>query len=104
MRKGCFAGSAALAVAGAVAGLTVWLESPAPWLWVDVDPVDAGSATAIAPPALPTRRPVVSTQIPAARRSCVEIVVSSHQQAISSVGLSMGIVAQIWCIAITILQ
>src|SRR3954447_11984644 len=61
----------------------VWLTA---WV-VEVDgPAVSVSAAAIAPPALPMKRPVVSTQTPAARRSCVEILVSSHQQAISSVG------------------
>jgi hypothetical protein len=70
---------------GALAPPTPWLDSSAPpslWLVepVDVDePVDSVSAAAIAPPALPMRRPVVSTQTPAAWRRCVEIMVSSHQ-------------------------
>src|SRR6478672_9309208 len=77
--------TAAVAV-GAVAGLTLWPGSSVACLWVVVEPepepVDSSSAAAIAPPALPMRRPDVSTQIPAARRRCVVIVVSSHQHAI----------------------
>ena len=62
------------------------LDSLAAWVVEVVAPAVSVSAVAIAPPALPMRSPVVSTQTPAARRSCVEILVSSHQQAISSVG------------------
>lgn len=40
----------------------------------------SGVAAAIAPPALPMKSPVESTHIPAARRNCVEMRISSHQQ------------------------
>jgi hypothetical protein len=60
-----------------------WLEGElsAPWLWPPPgDPPVSVSATAIPPPALPMRRPVESRQAPAAKRKCVEIRISSHQQ------------------------
>src|SRR5690242_1516561 len=62
------------------------LDSLTAWLVEVLALVVSVSAVAIAPPPLPIRSPVVSTQTPAARRSCVEILVSSHQQAMSSVG------------------
>jgi len=81
----CHFGLLAVLAVGA-AESTAALVSPTAWV-VEVDgPAVSVSAAAIAPPALPMKRPVVSTQTPAARRSCVEILVSSHQQAISSVG------------------
>jgi hypothetical protein len=50
--------------------------SSALWLCDVAEPVGSVSARAIAPPPLATRRPAVSTQTPAARRNCVEILVS----------------------------
>jgi hypothetical protein len=51
------------------------------------------SAAAIPPPALPMRRPAESMQIPAARRSCVEMRISSHQQGSPTGQLPLPIVA-----------
>jgi hypothetical protein len=48
--------------------------------------VDSVSANAIAPPALLMKRQAESTQIPAARRARVGIMIPSHQQGASSVG------------------
>jgi hypothetical protein len=45
----------------------------------------SGLAVAIAPPALPMKSPEESTQIPAARRNCVEMRISSRQQGSPSV-------------------
>jgi hypothetical protein len=79
-------GVLAVLVVGALAEAALALGSLALGLVEVVEPVDPVSALAIAPAALPMRKPAVSTQTPAARRNCVEILVSSHQQAISSVG------------------
>jgi hypothetical protein len=72
---------------GPRAGLVDVLGASARWLLLVEEP-ESGSAVAIAPPALPTMRPVESTQTPAAMRSCVEMVISSHQPAVPSVGNS----------------
>ena len=78
--------------AGAIDGLGLALDSSA--LVEVVEALDSGSAAAIAPPALPTRRPVVSTQTAAAKRNGVEILGPS-QPASDLVGrLSKGILAQ----------
>ena len=67
-----------------LAGLVAWLGVPVPalsalWLWAG-EPLESSSAAAIPPPALPMNRPVDSRQTPAAKRKCVEISFSSHQQ------------------------
>jgi hypothetical protein len=93
----------ATVVVGVLVVLTLWLDSSAPGL-AAVEPADSVSAAAIAPLALPMTRPVVSTQIPAAWRRCVEILVSSHQQGTASVGLSVRIVAQFSFSAIAIVR
>src|SRR4029078_9866496 len=87
-RVGCVgcADVSATVVVGVVVVLTLCVDSSAPGP-AAVEPADSVSAAAIAPLALPMRRPVVSTQIPAAWRRCVEILVSSHQQGTASVGL-----------------
>src|SRR6476620_11565031 len=71
--------------AGALATVALVAAGSTPWLWLVVA-VDSGSAAAIAPPALPMKRPVASTQTPAARRISVEMVVSPRQQVVLSVG------------------
>src|SRR6478672_3357109 len=104
-RVGCVgcADVSATVVVGVLVLLTLWLDSSAPGP-AAVEPADSVSAAAIAPLALPMRRPVVSTQIPAAWRRCVEILVSSHQQGTASVGLSVRIVAQFSFSAIAIVR
>jgi hypothetical protein len=72
----------AVVAAELLAELALWLGTSTPWTLGA--PLAPGSAAAIAPPALPMRRPVKSAQAPATERRCVEMGSSSQKQGTSS--------------------